>query len=65
MPILQYMCLVCEREFEVVYNGIIDLEIICPACGSIQARKIFYPPNIIYKGKGFTKGNGNDKKEEE
>ena len=65
MPILQCVCLICEKEFEVIYNGMVDPEIICPTCGSIQTRRIFYPPNIIYKSEGFTKGNYHDKDKEE
>jgi putative FmdB family regulatory protein len=31
----------------------------CPHCGAVMVRK--YTPTVaIYKGKGFTKGNGND-----
>ena len=31
----------------------------CAKCGAVMVRK-FTPTAVIYRGRGFTKGNGND-----
>ncbi len=34
-----------------------NLKPVCPTCQSTTTRKIITNANIIFKGKGFTKGN--------
>ena len=52
MPIYQYRCLNCNRQFE-FKQGFQDKPIAdCPVCKGI-ARRIFSPVPILFKGSGF------------
>ena len=52
MPIYQYRCLNCNRQFE-FKQGFQDKPIAdCPTCHGI-ARRIFSPVPIIFYGPGF------------
>ena len=52
MPIYQYRCLNCNRQFE-LKQSFNDKPIAdCPACHGI-ARRIFSPVPIIFNGPGF------------
>ena len=37
MPIFEYTCLTCEREFEKLVNG--STAVACPACGAVRVMK--------------------------
>ena len=52
MPIYQYRCARCFHKFELRQSFDDDAEIACPQCGS-DARRIFSPVPIIFKGSGF------------
>jgi putative FmdB family regulatory protein len=52
MPIYQYRCLNCNRQFE-LKQSFQDKPIAdCPVCKGI-ARRIFCPVPILFKGPGF------------
>jgi len=52
MPIYQYRCLNCQRQFE-LKQSFQDKPIAdCPTCHGI-ARRIFSPVPIIFNGPGF------------
>jgi len=52
MPIYQYRCLDCKRQFE-LKQSFQDKPIAdCPTCHGI-ARRIFCPVPIIFNGPGF------------
>jgi len=52
MPIYQYRCLNCQRQFE-LKQSFQDKPIAdCPSCHGI-ARRIFSPVPIIFNGPGF------------
>ena len=52
MPIYQYRCLNCKRQFE-LKQSFDDKPIAdCPSCHGI-ARRIFSPVPIIFNGPGF------------
>jgi putative FmdB family regulatory protein len=52
MPIYQYRCLNCNRQFE-LKQSFSDKPIAdCPSCHGI-ARRIFSPVPIIFNGPGF------------
>lgn len=52
----------CNNEkclFEFNTGEYLDLGLTkCPECGKISLRRVFYPPNIIFKGKGFYTNDG-------
>jgi len=57
MPIYEYKCPV-HGKMEIrlpVDHGVVE----CPKCGAVM-QKVYLPMAVHYKGKGFTKGNGND-----
>ena len=52
MPIYQYQCLNCKRQFE-LKQSFYDKPIAdCPTCHGI-ARRLFSPVPIIFNGPGF------------
>jgi putative FmdB family regulatory protein len=52
MPIYEYECGECRHRFE-VKQGFHDKPLaVCPQCQK-EARRIFHPAPIIFKGKGF------------
>ena len=52
MPIYQYRCLDCQRQFE-LKQSFNDKPIAdCPTCHGI-ARRVFSPVPIIFNGPGF------------
>ena len=42
MPIFEYECRACGKRFEELVMGS-SPEIVCPACGSCDAEKLFSP----------------------
>jgi len=61
MPIYQYRCLNCNRQFE-LKQSFNDKPIAdCPSCHGI-ARRIFCPVPIIFNGPGFYVTDSRDEK---
>lgn len=52
MPIYQYRCLSCNRQFELKQSFNDKPVADCPSCHGI-ARRIFCPVPIIFNGPGF------------
>ncbi len=52
MPIYQYRCLNCNRQFELKQSFDDKPVADCPSCHGI-ARRIFCPVPIIFNGPGF------------
>jgi len=53
MPTYEYKCDKCGEEFELVRSMKEDVSSTeCPSC-SYKAEKVFSPPGLIFKGKGF------------
>jgi len=54
MPIYEYICDTCHDEFEVRRSFSEDGVPPCPSCnGTGKVHKVFSPPAIVFKGKGF------------
>src|SRR5262245_31783970 len=52
MPTYEYVCLSCERHFE-VYQSFSDEPLtVCEVCGG-PLRRVFHPVGIVLKGSGF------------
>lgn len=52
MPVYQYKCQSCSLQFE-LKQSFNDISVVsCPECQN-QARRLFYPAPIIFKGQGF------------
>jgi putative FmdB family regulatory protein len=52
MPTYEYVCLSCERHFE-VYQSFSDEPLrTCDVCGG-PLRRVFHPVGIVLKGSGF------------
>ena len=52
MPIYEYQCSVCDHSFEQRQGFDADPICACPQCQN-QARRLFQPAPIIFKGSGF------------
>jgi putative FmdB family regulatory protein len=52
MPIYEYECGKCSLRFELRRRFSEDGSGFCPQCGS-EARRLFSPVPIIFKGSGF------------
>lgn len=52
MPIYEYECVKCRTRFELKRRFSDNGNIFCPQCGG-EARRIFSPVPIIFKGPGF------------
>ena len=52
MPKYEYACKSCGERLEVVQSFSDDPLTECSACGGVL-RKVFSPPSISFKGKGF------------
>jgi len=56
MPVYEYKCKNCHYRFELKQsfkdNSNDDSIVICPKCGG-NAKRIFSPVSIIFKGSGF------------
>lgn len=52
MPVYDYECSCCSLQFEVKRGFNDDSRVICNGCGS-EARRVFSPVPIIFKGSGF------------
>ena len=52
MPIYQYCCPKCNLKFELKQSFSDESTIMCPKCQK-EARRLFQPVPIIFKGSGF------------
>lgn len=52
MPVYDYECSSCSFRFEVRRGFNDESDVSCPRCQS-QARRVFHPVPIIFKGSGF------------
>jgi len=52
MPIYEYFCENCSHQFEKRQRFSDEPVVVCPQCTS-DARRIFSPVPIIFKGSGF------------
>ena len=69
MPTYEYECRVCSTRFELKRGFGEETNAYCPACAG-EARRIFSPVPIFFKGSGFyvtdnAKGNGRKKTDTE
>ncbi|HEY52389.1 MAG TPA: zinc ribbon domain-containing protein [Caldilineae bacterium] len=54
MPIYEYICDTCHNEFEVRRSFSDEGVPPCPSCnGTGKVHRVFSPPAIVFKGKGF------------
>ena len=54
MPIYDYKCKACDKDYEYFHVNSEDKEAVCPHCGAKEAEKL--PPKkteFILKGKGW------------
>ncbi len=52
MPIYEYRCTTCDCSFEIRQGFDSEPFSVCPRCQN-EARRIFRPTPIIFKGSGF------------
>ena len=52
MPIYDYVCDACDKEFE---EKVVKFEPLqyCPFCGSEKLRQVYHPSTHVYKCAGF------------
>jgi putative FmdB family regulatory protein len=54
MPIYEYICDTCHNEFEIRRSFSDEGVPPCPSCnGTGKVHRVFSPPAIVFKGKGF------------
>ena len=41
MPIYEYLCTKCGRQFEKLHKSGVVSELVCPECGSMEVKKEF------------------------
>jgi len=70
MPVYEYKCSTCGHRFEVKTRFYEQPQVSCPCCRG-EARRIYNPVPIIFKGPGFyitdsrQGGRGEEKEKEE
>lgn len=52
MPLYDYECSKCKKEFEVLQSKNKQSEK-CPKCGSVSKKKVSSGVGLVFKGKGF------------
>ena len=52
MPIYEYKCTQCDNRYETREGFDAPSRQPCPKCGG-QAKRILFPPPIVFKGSGF------------
>ena len=53
MPVYEFVCEKCGARFEKQVRFSEDPDhVVCPN-GHVQTRRVFTPPTIVFKGKGF------------
>ena len=52
MPTYAYRCTSCGHDYEKQEGFDAPAKQDCPRCGA-QARRVIFPPPIVFKGKGF------------
>jgi putative FmdB family regulatory protein len=51
--IYDFLCQKCKKTFIVFEKKPPKVPPICPHCVSNQTKRIYNPPNVIFKGPGF------------
>ena len=54
MPTYEYLCQDCSHRFETWQKMTDEPLTLCPACNG-HIRRVLYPTNIVFKGRGFYK----------
>ncbi len=63
MPIYEYICDTCHSDFEVRRSFSEEGLPPCPSCnGTGKVHRVFSPPAIVFKGKGFYVTDSRSKK---
>ena len=63
MPIYEYICDTCHNNFEVRRSFSEEGLPPCPSCnGTGKVHRVFSPPAIVFKGKGFYVTDSRSKK---
>jgi putative FmdB family regulatory protein len=52
MPIYEYECQKCKKQFEIQRGFHEEGAVCCPQCGE-EGQRIYTPPPLIFKGSGF------------
>ncbi|HLF71333.1 MAG TPA: FmdB family zinc ribbon protein [Dehalococcoidia bacterium] len=52
MPLYDYKCTACSNRFELRQGFDAAPRQPCPECGQ-EAKRVLYPPPIVFKGSGF------------
>ena len=63
MPVYEYKCKNCSYQFELKQSFNDNSIVTCPRCGS-NAKRIFSPVPIIFKGSGFYTTDSRQTKDE-
>lgn len=59
MPIRDYNCERCKKQYEYFHHGPNDQVPTCPHCGSKEAKKLPAKSDFILKGRGWYKDGYN------
>jgi len=66
MPIYDYSCTDCKKDFSVVADSPPKAKVlICPNCGSEKIFREWNAPPVIFKGKGFYTTDNKDRKKDD
>jgi putative FmdB family regulatory protein len=52
VPIYEYQCTACDNRYETREGFDAPSRQPCPKCGA-QAKRVLFPPPIVFKGSGF------------
>ena len=52
MPTYEYRCSICDHRYETREGFDAPAKQTCPSCGG-PARRVLFPPPIVFKGSGF------------
>lgn len=61
MPIFEYFCKSCHKNFELKVDFDYEGKPKCNFCGAQNAKKLLNVPGIIFKGSGFYKTDSREK----
>ena len=64
MPVYEYECGHCRNHFDLRQGFHEDAEAVCPQCQG-QAKRVFYPTAVVFKGSGFYITDSRKNKSEE